>query len=84
MRYALRNQKKIEKELGTALMLVINASLEKHFKENDIIELHDYEGEDFPVIHVQSAQDNTDTTFEFYVLTTHFDVLRLAYKGSMS
>ena len=80
MRYSLRNQSKIEEVFGTTLMLVLEASIAKYFRDNSIIPLHTVEGEKYPIIQVPNAKEDSDEVYELYVYDTHFDVLNLAYK----
>ena len=85
MRYALRNQDKIRNALGNEFLNVLLASLELHFQSHtEITPIAEYKNEPYPVIWVENAQPNTDSTFEFYIISITFDVYLLAYKSCMS
>lgn len=81
-RYVLRNQHKIEKAFDKEYLNLLLKSLDEHFNKYSEIKEHEYYNEKFKVIHVDNAQPNTDSFFEFYVIEKKFDVYRLAYKSA--
>jgi hypothetical protein len=83
-RFALRNQKKIAESLGKDYLDLLLRSLKEHFSKTEVIEEHTYETLKQKVVHVQSVQKNTDTTFEFVIIGKTYDVYRLAYYSAMS
>ncbi len=82
-KYTLRNQHKIKASLGSDFLKVMLDSLAHHFKTKESIEELTYENEKHKVIHVESIQPKTDTTLEFYVISTTYNVYLLAYKSCM-
>jgi len=81
-RYALRNQKKITNAFGKDYTELLLKSLDFYFANAKYIEEHDYEGENYKIIHANNVQPNTDSYFEFYLIEKKFDVYRLAYKSA--
>lgn len=80
-RFSLRNKVKIEKAFDPSFYTLLMDSLKEHFLNHSEIEEHSYDNEEFKVIHVNSVQPNSDSTFEFYVIRKTFDVFNLAYKS---
>lgn len=80
-RYSLRNQDKIKKALGDDFLKWLLLSLNSHFKSGKEIIEHEYNNENFKVIHVDNVQPNTDSFFELFVIKKTFDVYNLAYKS---
>ena len=82
MRYALRNQKKIETAFGTDFLKILIKSLDYHFKNNEVITTDpNYINQPYPIILVKNIQPNTDSEFELYIIGQKYDVYRLAYKS---
>lgn len=81
-RYSLRNQNKIKKVLGNDFHYWLIESLKARFNDNTpIIEyLYEYDTK-YKVIHIDNVQPNTDSFFELYIISKHFDVYNLAYKS---
>jgi len=77
MRYALRNQKKIEAAYPGMIQRILD-SLKSYFEKNESIELFD-SGEEFPLIFISDV-GHTVNVIAFYVLEIKFDVYRLAFK----
>lgn len=81
-RFAIRNRDKIIDSFGLKFWNTLASSLDRHFAINDKIEEHNYDGEPYPVIHVDNIQPNTDSFFELYVVRKTYNVYNLAYKGT--
>jgi len=77
MRYALRNQQKIDKAYPGMITRILD-SLKKYFDEHEAIEVYD-SGDEFPLIFVSDV-GHTVNVIAFYVLEIKFDVYRLAFK----
>lgn len=77
MRYALRNQQKIEAAYPGMLKRILD-SLKSHFENHESIEIDD-SGEQYPLI-IISDVGHTVNMISFYVLEIRFDVYRLAFK----
>ena len=75
MRYALRNQDKIEKAFP-GIMKILLTSLEKAFKGK--IELQDT-GEKYPILLINDTRHPTGM-IAFYIIKTRYDVYHLAFK----
>lgn len=77
MRYALRNQQKIEAAYPGMIKRILG-SLNDHFEKHFSIEVFD-SGEEFPIIIVRDI-GHTVNDIAFYVLGIKYDVYRLAFK----
>ena len=82
-RFSLRNQNKIKSRMGQDYIDILLASLVMHFTSHPEIEELEYEDEPYNVICVPNAQPNSDSEFEFYVISKTFDVFNLAYKSAI-
>ncbi len=79
MRYALRNKHKITAAYDLKYYNRIIESLDKHFAENEEIELIQIEGDDYESIMVNDV-GHTVNMFVFYMIRKTFDVYNLAFK----
>lgn len=78
MRYALRNQQKIEAAYPGMLKRILD-SLKSHFENHESIEIYDSRDQ-YPIIIIISDVGHTVNMISFYVLEIKFDVYRLAFK----
>lgn len=77
MRYALRNQNKIEAAYPGTIGRILN-SLSSHFTpEREIVPMES--GEEFPIIIVDDVGHSMNM-ISFYVIEIKYDVYRLAFK----
>lgn len=81
MRYALRNQKKIINHFDAKSFARIIKSLDKHFEDNETIEMH--EAEPYQLIDVDDL-GHTCGLIIFHVISVNFDVYNLAFKEFIS
>ena len=81
MRYALRNQQKIEQAYSKEILKRIIKSLDEHFLGKEEIEFVEPEEswEKLPLIIINDA-GHSCALIVFYVLSIKYDVIRLAYK----
>ena len=83
MRFALRNQQKIVKSFGVEYLNLLLGSLEKHFKDNEIIKEETIEGGKYNVIYVHSVAPNSEIDFQFIIVSKKYYVYLLAYYSSI-
>ena len=77
MRYALRNQDKIEKAFPNKIKCIIK-SLDEHFNHgNEVVPIES--GEEYPIIIISEIGHPTNM-IAFYIIEIKFDVYRLALK----
>ena len=81
MRYSLRNQKKIINHFDAKTFARIIKSLDKEFKENDIIDFH--VAKPYDLIGINDV-GHTCGLIIFHVISIKFDVLNLAFKEFIS
>lgn len=82
MRYALRNQRKIENKLGIDFLNDLKKSLDVCFQSCSDISKMERSEERFNFISVKSL--NLKCSYEFYVIKRTYDVYLLAYKDQLS
>lgn len=80
-RFSLRNQDRLITAFDVVYNKLLLDSLTAHFSANETIVEHEYQNEKYKVIHVDNVQPNTDSFFEFYVISKTYDVYNLAYKS---
>ena len=80
MRWALRNQKKIEEKLGRKTLIRITIALNRHFKENKEIESRLCTNDSYETITIKDVGEGYNA-IEFYIIRQTFDVYNLALKG---
>lgn len=78
MRYALRNQKKIEKAFPGLTKSII-ASLDKAFSGSRDVQVETEKHEKYPIILIDDARNPTGM-IAFYVIKIRYDVYHLAFK----
>lgn len=76
MRYSLRNKEKLSKTFGISVLNDILKVLDLSFKNNNIEIINDDKFK-YPVINLK----NSNFKCEFFIISTKYDVLNLAYKN---
>lgn len=79
MRFSLRKKGKIINTFGEDYYKLLMNSLKAYFYNRGNFEEHDIEGYSYPFLFVPSVQPNTDTEFQFAVVSKTFNVYNLSY-----
>ena len=79
MRYSLRNKNKIAAAYSQAILDRIIKSLDEHFKAAIKVDAQKQKGDTYPILYIDDA-GHTTNIIAFYVISTHFDVVNLAFK----
>jgi len=83
IRFSLRNQDKIKNSLGEDFLNCLLLSLKDYFNKGVEPIEYDYDSGKFKIIHITNVQPKTDSLFELYVISKHYNVWNLAYKSCM-
>ena len=82
-RFSLRNKEKLIKSFDEKYYNLLISSLTNYFNTHIEIIEYEYPSEKYKIIHVNNAQPNTDSIFEFYIISKVFNVYNLAYKSAI-